>query len=64
MTDTAWNKRWGQIAYEAYVASCGGRSIRGEQLPAWGDQDPAIQGHWQAAGLAVKRQYQSEKEET
>lgn len=61
--ETAY-KSWGQIAYEAYAANCGGKSIRGDDLPTWNDQDPAIRGHWQAAGLAVKRAYQSGKEET
>ena len=44
---------FGQIAYEAYVESCGGKSIRGEDLPSWEDQDPAIQAHWIAAGKAA-----------
>jgi hypothetical protein len=43
----------GQIAYEAYFDDCGGRSIKGEQLPLWGDADPDIQRHWEAAGDAV-----------
>ena len=64
MTETPdWEKSWGRIAYEAYVASCGGKSIRGEQLPAWDGQDAAIQAHWSAAGLAVVRQYRLEEEE-
>ena len=44
---------WGQIAYEAYVESCGGKSIRGDDLPSWEDQHPAIQSHWVAAAKAV-----------
>jgi len=43
----------GQVAYEGYVASCGGKSIRGEDLPSWADQDAAIRGHWRAAADAV-----------
>lgn len=42
-----------QIAYEAYVQSCGGKSIRGDALPSWDDQDPAIRVHWGAAAKAV-----------
>jgi hypothetical protein len=42
----------GQVAYEAYVKSCGGKSIRGEDLPSWQDQAPAIRAHWEAAGRA------------
>ena len=60
----AWNKSWGQIAYEAYVQSCGGKSIRGEDLPAWDAQAPVIREHWDAAGLAVVREYRLGKEET
>lgn len=44
---------YGRVAYEAYLASCGGVSIRGEPLPDWDHQDDLIRGHWQAAGLAV-----------
>ncbi len=43
----------GQAAYEAYAASCGGKSIHGEDLPSWGDQDPAIREHWCAAAEGV-----------
>ena len=43
----------GRIAYEAYAKSCGYKSIRGEDLPVWQDQDPAIQAHWEAAAQAV-----------
>jgi hypothetical protein len=43
----------GRIAYEAYLASCGGKSVRGDDLPSWDDQDPAIRAHWEAAALAV-----------
>lgn len=45
---------WGGLAYDAYFRHCGGRSIRGEPLPAWKDQDPAIRAHWFAAANAVK----------
>lgn len=48
-------KTWGQIAYEAYIKSSGGKSIRGEQLPGWDDQDGAIAQHWEAAGRAVAK---------
>ena len=44
-----------EIAYEAYVKSCGGKSIHGDDLPDWADQDPAIQAHWGAAARAVVR---------
>jgi len=43
----------GQAAYEAYVEDCGGKSIRGESLPSWDGQDPAIREHWEAAAEGV-----------
>ena len=44
---------YGQVAYEAYVQHCGGLSIHGEPLPAWGDQSAEICAHWDAAAQAV-----------
>lgn len=44
---------YGRVAYEAYLGSCGGVSIRGEPLPSWDDQEETVRRHWQAAGLAV-----------
>ena len=46
---------WGGLAYDAYFRHCQGKSIRGEPLPAWKDQDPAIRAHWFAAADAVKQ---------
>ena len=46
-------RSWGRIAYEAYVKSCGNKSIHGEALPSWDDQRPDIKAHWEAAGKAV-----------
>jgi hypothetical protein len=46
-------KSYGQIAYEAYVADCGGVSVHGEPLPNWDDQAPAVRSHWEVAGRAV-----------
>jgi len=43
----------GQVAYEAYLASCDGRSVRGEPLPSWEGQDPGIRAHWRAAADGV-----------
>lgn len=43
----------GQVAYEAYVESCGGKSIHGEDLPNWFDVAPEIREHWRAAADAV-----------
>ena len=44
---------YGQVAYEAYVVAVGGRSVKGDPLPAWADQSKRIQGAWIAAADAV-----------
>ena len=44
----------GQVAYESYLVSCEGKSIRGEDLPSWAAQDPKIREHWRAAADGVK----------
>lgn len=44
----------GRVAYEAYLVSCDGKSIRGEDLPSWDAQDPKIREHWRAAADGVK----------
>ena len=43
----------GRVAYEAYVASCGGKSVHGEPLPSWPGQKAEIRQHWRAAADAV-----------
>lgn len=46
----------GQIAYEAYSASVGGKSVRGEQLPTWDEQvtdNHDVAAAWCAAAQAV-----------
>ena len=49
------SRSYGQIAYEGYFESCGGRSlISGAPLPAWESQSPEIQKAWaQAAGDVI-----------
>lgn len=47
------NHDYGQVAYEAYVVSVGGRSVKGDRLPAWADQTKRIQGAWITAAQAV-----------
>lgn len=42
-----------KVAYEAYVQSCGGVSVKGDPLPTWEDQRPEIRQHWDAAAQAV-----------
>lgn len=46
-------KTYSQVAYEAYAAHCGGKSIHGEDLPDWDGHAPEIQAHWEAAAEAV-----------
>ena len=53
-------KELGQVAYEAYCDSTGGRSaVTGASLPAWGDQSVPILQAWRAAALAVVAAAQS-----
>lgn len=47
------NDDLGQVAYTAYAKDCDYKSIRGEDLPVWQDQDPAIQAQRAAAAKAV-----------
>lgn len=53
MSQPLYNFELGRIAYEAYVADCDGKSIHGEDLPAWDDQAEQIREHWSIAALAV-----------
>jgi hypothetical protein len=48
---------YGRVAYEAYVEHCGGKSVRGEDLPSWEDQAPEIRAHWEQAAARVIRAY-------
>jgi hypothetical protein len=43
----------GEIAYDAYAEAVGGRSVKGEVLPRFGDQDPKVADAWSAAAHAV-----------
>jgi hypothetical protein len=45
---------YGRMAYEAYLAQCGGKSlISGAPLPTYDAQKPEIQAAWEVAGKAV-----------
>lgn len=46
-------KSLGQIAYEAYAEHSCWKSIRGELLPNWSDQQAEIMQHWEIAAAAV-----------
>jgi hypothetical protein len=48
------DKTIGQIAYEGYYESCGGKSlISGAQLPQFHEQREDIRNAWEAAANAV-----------
>jgi hypothetical protein len=47
-------RSYGQVLYEAYVSDSGGKSVRDEKLPVWGDSAPEIRTHWEAAGEALR----------
>jgi hypothetical protein len=43
----------GRIAYDAYSASVDGKSVKGDALPAWDDQNNPVAAAWCAAAQAV-----------
>jgi hypothetical protein len=46
----------GRVAYDAYRKAVEGRSVRGDELPSWGEQvahNPNIAAAWCAAAQAV-----------
>ena len=44
----------GQIAYDGYCASSGGKSlVSGAVLPSWADLKPEIRAAWESAAVAV-----------
>jgi hypothetical protein len=52
----------GQVAYEGYLGSCGGKSlVSGADLPKFDKQDESIRIAWESAALAVLRQYRQGK---
>jgi len=54
MTMQAEDERLGQVAYEAYSAHTGGRSLAsGDDLPVWGDLQDVYRTAWIAAARAV-----------
>lgn len=54
LTDSGAIRTLGQVAYEAYGDERGWTTVPGGPMPAWPDQDEAIQRAWQAAAEAVK----------
>ena len=43
----------GEVAYNAYCESRGWKSVRGEPLPHWKQQDEALRVAWAKAARAV-----------
>lgn len=53
---------FGKIAYEGFMASCGGRSVWDNRpMPAWEEQSPEVQAHWGAASQAVLAAWNGER---
>ncbi len=50
------NEHLGEIAYNAYCKARGWKSVRGEPLPHWEQQDEALRAAWVAAAEAVRSQ--------
>jgi hypothetical protein len=46
----------GQVAYEAYAASTGGKTFDGREMPTWDELPVRIQVAWGAAAKAVAKQ--------
>lgn len=49
---------YGEIAYNAYCESRGWKSVRGEPLPHWKQQDQSLRDAWIAAARAVIKSVQ------
>jgi hypothetical protein len=43
----------GKLAYDAYLHHVGYKSVRGEPLPEFADQEPRLQNAWRVAAQAV-----------
>lgn len=43
----------GQIGYEAYAASTGGKTFDGRDMPRWDELPPRIVAAWEAAASAI-----------
>ena len=55
MTMQAEDERLGQVAYEAYSANTGGRSLAtGDDLPVWDELQDVYHTAWIAVALAVR----------
>lgn len=45
----------GKLAYDAYCANRGWKSVRGEPLPQFDQQSPELQAAWEEAANAVSK---------
>lgn len=50
------NEQLGKIAYDAYCAARGWKSVRGEPLPHWQQQSEDLRAAWIAAAEAVSKE--------
>ena len=50
-------KEDGQVAYEAYRASCPVSKFTGDKLPTWDTIDPELKPHWAHVEWAVKGRF-------
>lgn len=48
--------RLAEAAYNAYCDARNWKSVRGDTLPAFADQDRGLQEAWEAAAKAVRKQ--------
>jgi hypothetical protein len=45
---------YGQVAYDAYSADAGHKSVHGEALPDWHSSSPEVRTHWRASAEALR----------
>lgn len=51
------NAGLGKVAYDAYCAKRGWKSVRGEPLPQFGEQSQELQDAWTVAANAVAEKF-------
>lgn len=47
------NEQLGELAYNAYCAARDWKSVRGEALPHWAQQESSLRSAWISAAAAV-----------
>lgn len=53
-------EKLGEAAYNAYCAARGWKSVRGEPLPHWQQQDDMLRAAWCAAADAVAQEIRNQ----